>query len=1341
MARSIVRHSAVFLVSVLTIFSAVMMWITVENAYADVERPDLFYSEYLVEEVEYVPRDEHVFTEVSDGDTESVEHFCNIVDMKVKSQTPQEEGQEVVSIDKDENEEYYRLTALSLGSAEIEVTFVDIDDPSWERTETYNIEVVSDRYEVTFWPDKRELLPGEETGIETEVLRRSYDGYLDIGDVEYEWTIEAIDHEDLDAEKYFEISNPRAKEPIIRVKSIEELLKAFPDHDPDEPFITSGMVKVIVKSNGEEVASCKDRIDISDSYFVITPDRKQAIELNANELHKEIELELKKAYLDSNGNAKLETVPAKFEIEKDGEDEDMEAEITNNKLSVRWKYDGKEDEIYDGPLTKYIHIYASEIGGDESEPVCDTYYEVKYNTMGENPVELEHTDNTGKVINDEDRLYIELFNDDKCYFKLTKSKKYNNLADPSVKVFVRDRKQESEDWTEITEGYTYNEETGMVILDGKTLWDNAPNKEDEASVVRVMPVAKVNGKEKYGQDHEIDLRQARIEFPEFFEDETLLKGDTVYIEKGTEWGVHYCYEYSGEYPDGKEIECDVTNCRIVEQNPMVEGKKVLSLSDYGDDYELKARNFGKATVLVTFQSRDDKSWIKEFEYNVSVVDKMYSATISTENESDKMVPGEQVNLKTEVYYETLTDKGQADKDLTYEWSIENEDGLSAKKCFEIVNPDNQNPTIRAKKIDELKEIFKEKELDSFYSVGSFCLSVKKYGREVARKEIELEMSEDFYELTPGSRTFEFTDPTTPIVLNMELKHVTLGEDGERKTEIINDAEFDAYGSDTLDIKVEENEVTIIPTEPEYHDFTVTAFVGDEDSMVFENSYELMYREANLYEYIVYTAEGYPLDAMNGTIDTDDIKVKVKNYNTVLSPDEYNVKFIYCGEDDYIDENVDENDLKFEGRQLNIKDQKTGASYYRAVILPKEGSGYEGIGFSNPFAVYYKNSISAGVSTLTLDQTPLPRTEIEEDYAVFASGIEVGYDRYLRATTENKFILETLEGDVLQEGKDYTMEFYERDPEEWDFDEDTPKKLEGFPTTAGTYMAKAVAKEPSYRGEAYFAFDLADPIGSAQVTGISSKTYTGKRQTQNPTVKLGGKTLRKGVDYELTYKNNVKPGKAVVTIVGKWKYAGNIPKVFTINKAAGKVDKPRLLNVFANTSKKLNTAKWKKVPGATGYEASWRTRGAKTWSSFKVGAAGTTATANNQKVGALYEYKVRATKKATATHTAATSSWSNVLYRYYYTVQKIRTKGVKGGINVSWAKDKNATGYQILYTTSTKYTDGTGAKIYNVSNKATSATIKGLQKGKTYQVQIRAIKKVGGTAYIGNLSSPIMEKVK
>ena len=75
------------------------------------------------------------------------------------------------------------------------------------------------------------------------------------------------------------------------------------------------------------------------------------------------------------------------------------------------------------------------------------------------------------------------------------------------------------------------------------------------------------------------------------------------------------------------------------------------------------------------------------------------------------------------------------------------------------------------------------------------------------------------------------------------------------------------------------------------------------------------------------------------------------------------------------------------------------------------------------------------------------------------------------------------------------------------------------------------------------------LSGATVTGIADKTYTGKAQTQSPTVVVNGTTLTSGTDYTLSYKNNVNAGTATVTISGAGSYTGSIDKTFTINKAA------------------------------------------------------------------------------------------------------------------------------------------------------------------------------------------------
>ncbi|MBR4513879.1 MAG: hypothetical protein IKO61_03210 [Lachnospiraceae bacterium] len=73
------------------------------------------------------------------------------------------------------------------------------------------------------------------------------------------------------------------------------------------------------------------------------------------------------------------------------------------------------------------------------------------------------------------------------------------------------------------------------------------------------------------------------------------------------------------------------------------------------------------------------------------------------------------------------------------------------------------------------------------------------------------------------------------------------------------------------------------------------------------------------------------------------------------------------------------------------------------------------------------------------------------------------------------------------------------------------------------------------------------IEKATVSGLKTSAYTGKAITPAVTVKLDGKTLKKGTDYDVTYANNTKAGTATVTITGKGDYSGTITKKFLIKK--------------------------------------------------------------------------------------------------------------------------------------------------------------------------------------------------
>ena len=103
------------------------------------------------------------------------------------------------------------------------------------------------------------------------------------------------------------------------------------------------------------------------------------------------------------------------------------------------------------------------------------------------------------------------------------------------------------------------------------------------------------------------------------------------------------------------------------------------------------------------------------------------------------------------------------------------------------------------------------------------------------------------------------------------------------------------------------------------------------------------------------------------------------------------------------------------------------------------------------------------------------------------------------------------------------------------------------------------------------------ISNAKITLSSTKLiYNGSARKPGVTVKLGGKTLTKGKDYSLSFSNNVKPGKATVTVKGKGNYSGSQTVTFYI--APRKVT----LNKVTSPAKYKIKAVWTRESKATGY---------------------------------------------------------------------------------------------------------------------------------------------------------------
>ena len=155
----------------------------------------------------------------------------------------------------------------------------------------------------------------------------------------------------------------------------------------------------------------------------------------------------------------------------------------------------------------------------------------------------------------------------------------------------------------------------------------------------------------------------------------------------------------------------------------------------------------------------------------------------------------------------------------------------------------------------------------------------------------------------------------------------------------------------------------------------------------------------------------------------------------------------------------------------------------------------------------------------------------------------------------------LNGKTLKNGTDYTVSYSNN-------------------TKVGTATVKITGKG-NYTGSVSKTYSIKNNFKKATVSGISTKTFTGKNITQSITVKYNGKTLRKDTDYTVSYSSNKNIGTATVKITGKGSYTGTITKTFKINPAKQEIQK-------LTAKSKAFFVDWAQKGSATGYEIQYAT---------------------------------------------------------------------------------------------------------------------------------------------------------
>lgn len=167
-----------------------------------------------------------------------------------------------------------------------------------------------------------------------------------------------------------------------------------------------------------------------------------------------------------------------------------------------------------------------------------------------------------------------------------------------------------------------------------------------------------------------------------------------------------------------------------------------------------------------------------------------------------------------------------------------------------------------------------------------------------------------------------------------------------------------------------------------------------------------------------------------------------------------------------------------------------------------------------------------------------------------------------------------------------------------------------------------------------------PSINVAISGVaSSYKYAAKALKPTPVVKYDGKTLKKNVDYTVTYGTNVYVGsKAYVKITGKGNYTGSIVKYFSIVKPTAY--KSAFTKITAG--KKTLTVTYKKTTGSTKYKvyvcSNKSFKGARVVTTSKTSVKFTKLTGGKKyyvKVVACRPYKTSKTKTAYTYASAST----------------------------------------------------------------------------------------------------------
>lgn len=261
------------------------------------------------------------------------------------------------------------------------------------------------------------------------------------------------------------------------------------------------------------------------------------------------------------------------------------------------------------------------------------------------------------------------------------------------------------------------------------------------------------------------------------------------------------------------------------------------------------------------------------------------------------------------------------------------------------------------------------------------------------------------------------------------------------------------------------------------------------------------------------------------------------------------------------------------------------------------------------------------------------------------------------------------------------------------------------------------------------------ISEARISNIKDEVYTGQPIKQNINIFMDDIKLKEGIDYKLSYSDNINTGRATVKITGIGNFTGETSRNYIINPS-----KPK--NLFSSKQNETSIdIKWDKNKGnVTGYkvyiynekEDKYDHLGNTTKNSYTI---------KNLSKGTKFKFKVKAYK------TIDNVKYSGSKSDYVRTATKTKATKIKSikkngnkKVKIKWENIKQASGYEVQYSTKSNFLKNS-KKIKIMKNTTTSKKINGLKNNKKYYFRIRTYIDVNGKKVYSKWSKTKTYKIK